>query len=75
MGSELYLELTALFKEAYNTFLSTKDIDIFKPFIQKLLEDYYDPMYDYQIEKTKIPIIFRGNASKVLNFMADKKVL
>ena len=71
LGSELYLEFKTLFDEVYNIFLSTKDINVFKPFIQRLLEDYYDPMYDYQIEKTKIPIIFRGDASEVLNFMTS----
>ncbi len=71
LGNELYLKFKTLFNEVYNTFLSTKDINVFKPFIQRLLEDYYDPMYDYQIEKTKIPIIFRGDASEVLNFMTS----
>ena len=69
-GSELYIELKNIFQEALNTFLVTKEVDIFKIFIQKLLEDYYDPMYDYQIEKTKIPIIFRGNSNEVLDFLA-----
>ena len=73
LGSELYLELKITFEEAYNTFLSTKDINLFKVFIQRLLEDYYDPMYDYQIEKTKIPIIFRGNSDEVLDFLAMQK--
>ena len=69
LGSELYLEFQNIFTEAFNSFLLTKDVALFKPFIQRLLEDYYDPMYDYQIEKTKIPIIFRGNAEEVLKFL------
>lgn len=74
LGSELYLEFQNLFTESLNRFILTKDVALFKPFIQRLLEDYYDPMYDYQIEKTKIPIIFRGNAEEVLAFLALKKI-
>jgi len=69
LGSKRYLELQTLFTEAFNSFLLTKDVALFKPFIQRLLEEYYDPMYDYQIEKTKIPIVFRGSAEEVLAFL------
>lgn len=70
LGNELYCEFQNLFREAFKRFLVTKDVTLFKPFIQRLLEGYYDPMYDYQIQKTDIPTVFRGNAKEVLSFLA-----
>jgi len=69
LGSELYLEIKTLFTDSLNKYLLTKDVAIFKAFIQRLLQDYYDPMYDYQIQKTEIPIVFRGNSEEVLTFL------
>jgi len=34
-----------------------------------LLHEYYDPMYDYQIEKSEIPIAFEGNYTEVLAYL------
>ena len=31
--------------------------------------EYYDPMYDYQIEKNKEKIIFRGSAEEIETFL------
>lgn len=70
LGGKRYEELQKLFTQALRSFLSTQDEALFRPFIKRLLEDYYDPMYDYQIEKTDIPIVFRGNEKEVLDFLA-----
>ena len=72
LGSEFHTRLKNLFEESLELYILTKDTTVFKKFIQKLLENYYDPMYDYQIKKTKIPIIFQGNAIEVLKFINSK---
>ena len=40
-----------------------------REWIEQLLRDYYDPMYDYQIEKKKDSIVFKGSAAEVLDYL------
>ena len=71
VGSEFYLELKTIFKNAFDEHIKNGNFELYKKFIQKLLDNYYDPMYDYQIKKSPIPIIFRGNAKEVLEFIKN----
>jgi len=40
-----------------------------KEWIEQLLRDYYDPMYDFQIQNKSSAIVFRGNAAEVLGYL------
>jgi tRNA 2-selenouridine synthase len=40
-----------------------------KAWIEPLLRDYYDPMYDYQIAKRSHLVVFRGSAPEVLDYL------
>jgi len=40
-----------------------------KEWIEVLLRDYYDPMYDYQLKSKQRHIVFRGNSTQVLEFL------
>ena len=40
-----------------------------KEWIEQLLAEYYDPMYDYQIQNKSAVIAFKGNASEVLEYL------
>ncbi|MCF7817888.1 MAG: hypothetical protein K9M54_08405, partial [Kiritimatiellales bacterium] len=40
-----------------------------KVWIEPLLRNYYDPMYDYQIGKRSQQVVLRGNASEVLEYL------
>jgi tRNA 2-selenouridine synthase len=39
-----------------------------------LLTEYYDPMYDYQLEKKRHRICFKGSAAAVLSYFGAKQV-
>jgi len=69
LGNEKYVELKNIFEDALSHHSKTGDKEQYKIFIEKLLVEYYDPMYDYQLQKTKIPIIFRGNEGEILEFI------
>jgi tRNA 2-selenouridine synthase len=43
--------------------------DAHKAWIADLLENYYDPMYDYQLSKKQQRIIFSGNRKAVADFL------
>ncbi len=73
LGNQLYMQLTQLFEEAYSKHTQAQTKALYLEWISLLLERYYDPMYDYQIQKTSIPIIFRGNEQSVLEFIKKQK--
>jgi len=69
VGSKRHKELKILFENALKKQLEDDTLQGYKPLIEKLLIEYYDPMYDYQIQKSKIPIIFKGNYAEILEFL------
>ena len=69
LGSERYHGLKIVLENAYRAQRMSGSLEAHKEWVQALLEEYYDPMYDYQIEKTPIPIIFRGNEAEILDFL------
>jgi tRNA 2-selenouridine synthase len=69
LGSERYLEIKKVFEQSYHD----KNLVGHKVWIEILLSQYYDPMYDYQIEKSPIPIIFRGDANEVKAYLAKEE--
>jgi len=43
-----------------------------KVWIEVLLRDYYDPMYNYQIKQKQDRVIFRGRPQQVLQFLQEQ---
>ena len=41
------------------------------PWIERLLCWYYDPMYDYQLQSKRERIVFRGDSTAVLGYLAS----
>ena len=69
IGHERYIKLHTLFIDAYERQQKRDDTSMHKVWIEMLLQEYYDPMYDYQIEKSDISIAFEGNYSEVLAYL------
>ncbi len=69
LGSERYLALKNQLADAFEVQQKSGDTEAHKSWVEVLLHEYYDPMYDYQIEKSPIPVIFRGNKEEVLAFI------
>ncbi len=69
LGDERYRRIKQLFASAFATQLSRGETGQHKPWIRMLLRDYYDPMYDYQIKKSPLPVVFKGNADEVAAFV------
>lgn len=68
LGLERYRHLHELQQHALSIQLNTGGIHTHAEWISRLLTEYYDPMYDYQIKKNKTPVIFRGNYEEVLQW-------
>ena len=51
-------------------FAAPYDADAHAVWIAALLSDYYDPMYDYQLEKKTERIVFRGDYDSVRDYLS-----
>ena len=71
LGNERYERFTALLDSAWKEQQRSGTTEQHKEWIRALLEEYYDPMYDYQIEKKKDRIVFQGNANEILEFLGQ----
>ena len=73
IGYERYTAIKTAFSDAYALQKSTSNTIQHKVWIEILLREYYDPMYDYQIAKCDIPIAFEGNFDEVLEYLHAKR--
>ena len=48
-------------------------IDAHRQWIERLLNDYYDPMYHYQQSKVRERVVFRGDQAAILAFVAAQQ--
>ena len=45
-----------------------------KEWIHSLLKEYYDPMYDYQLNRKTERIVFRGDKNGVLEYLNNEEI-
>lgn len=64
LGLQRYAELAALMQQA----LANASQPDHEAWIKRLLVDYYDPMYEYQMSKSVSRVEFRGNYDAVLEW-------
>lgn len=69
LGLQRYNELAARLDEALATQLATGSTDGHLAWLVPLLEEYYDPMYRYQLEKKAEKIVFRGEWHEVAEWV------
>ena len=69
LGGVRYQEARIQMESAIETRLKHGSLEGFIPVVNTLLVDYYDPMYDYQIEKKKERIVFQGNFEEVSEYL------
>jgi tRNA 2-selenouridine synthase len=68
LGGERYQRIRAGFENALQVFFQNGDARGFDDGIRSLLEEYYDPMYRYQIDAKQPEIVFRGNETEFLRW-------
>jgi len=69
LGNERYERFTAMLRDAWEHQRRSGETEQHKVWIRALLSEYYDPMYDYQIERKKERIIFRGESEEILDYL------
>ena len=66
LGGDRYKAVKTCFESALAVFFASGKVDTFYEGIQILLEQYYDPMYRYQLASKNVDIIFEGSECEYL---------
>ncbi|WP_456451250.1 tRNA 2-selenouridine(34) synthase MnmH [Hydrogenimonas sp.] len=72
LGGQRHAEAAKLLDEAYRRQRDRGDLSGHKAWIAYLLEEYYDPMYDYQIARRQERILFKGDAEEVREWLMER---
>ena len=65
-GGENYQQALGLLDDALKEHRLNNNTEGYSGFIEKLLSDYYDPMYDYQLNQKLDRVVFTGTAEQIL---------
>jgi tRNA 2-selenouridine synthase len=69
LGGERLQRINQLMQDAFLHQQSSGDSSAHKQWVEVLLNEYYDPMYDYQLEQKKQQIVFKGDAAAVREYL------
>lgn len=71
LGGERLKRIAGLMQSAFNHQQTTGDASAHKQWVELLLCEYYDPMYDYQLEQKRKNIVFHGDTAEVREFLTN----
>ena len=69
LGAERHKIIKDIIHGAFLEQERSGDMEKHKEWIEFLLKDYYDPMYEYQMGKSTREIAFKGNAAEVIDYL------
>ncbi|MDF2700534.1 MAG: selU [Haloplasmataceae bacterium] len=69
LGGECLKRVMESLQLAHNEQLKTGSFNMHKNWIEIILKEYYDPMYNYQMTKSTNKILFKGNTEEVIDFL------
>ncbi len=72
-GEERINKVLGLVKVAFDTQFLNGSVDGHRAWISIWLSDYYDAMYQYQLEKTTKVTVFKGDEQQVIDFLNQKQ--
>lgn len=68
LGGTRYGELSTMLEQALAAHESGNE-ELHRRWIEVLLRDYYDPMYNYQLEQKADRVVYRGTAEQVRQYL------
>ena len=69
LGGERYQIFNQIMQNAIEEQENTGNAQKHKDWIYKLLVDYYDPMYDYQLTKKTERVVFQGSKDEIADYL------
>ncbi len=73
LGASLLRQVKNLLEQAHEHQVRSGSAVLHRRWIEFLLREYYDPMYDYQIEKKNNSIVFSGDAAAVSAYLQARR--
>lgn len=73
LGGARHAEVDALLRDALDVQRRSGDIDAHRAWIRRMLGEYYDPMYDHQLEGKRERIVFQGDAAAVRDWLLERQ--
>lgn len=73
LGLERYNKLRLVMLDALKAQQQNGDVSKHQDWITVMLKDYYDPMYDYQIDNKQARVVFRGNTKEVHQYLLENQ--
>ena len=70
LGGERYRHIAGLMRSAFASAPDGSAAELHRRWIRQLLADYYDPMYDYQLQAKQSRVAMRGGQEAVLDYLA-----
>lgn len=71
LGLERYTKIAASMDAALQEQKATGQTEAHTDWIEQMLTDYYDPMYEYQLSNQNQPVLFRGGYDDVLEWVRE----
>lgn len=69
LGHEQYQQIRRILEQALEVQQQSGETEMHKIWIEQLLVNYYDPTYDYQLQKKSSPILFSGDETQVRQWL------
>lgn len=74
LGGVRYAELHTLMQQALAKQKANGDLQAHRAWVRRVLLEYYDPMYDYQLSQKQARLQFRGDAQAVRAYLAEQGI-
>ncbi len=74
LGGDRYSLLDMVMADAIKAQQQRGETSTHREWIQRLLNDYYDPMYDYQLQKKAERITFRGDDKAIIEYLNTQDI-
>jgi len=71
LGGLRHQQLEAVMQEALSQQWQSGDLDRHRDWIRTLLTDYYDPMYDYQLNQRDGRVLKQGGFDELVEWAVD----
>ena len=72
LGGLRYKEFDLIMRNAIKEQMNNNSAELHKEWINNLLVDYYDPMYDYQLTKKTERVVFQGSQNEIIQFLEQR---
>ncbi|MEP5569739.1 MAG: tRNA 2-selenouridine(34) synthase MnmH [Halioglobus sp.] len=72
LGGERHQQMSEVMAHAFDQQHANGKLEGHRQWIGFLLEKYYDPMYEYQLEQRVGEVLFRGNRESVLDWVGSR---